>query len=608
MEVPREQPPAYCSHDPETLKLPSVADPASQDCQTRFDVHLPELRTVLSPDYYLSTKTVHPSRLLDSAILGEKGSTANGRHSASTHFEKSPGAESNGQIDNERQRFTLPPLASSPRTRDAAFANMDSAVVSPTDTASMMSVDEPRRSTSVVFMEDPEVRLAAEALKDLGNPDFVRAPSKTYSGSAAQMRISNQANGNEQQEPLLALLAEAHPWVGGTINGSLSAYSTTKHYSPRFVQYGANLIERNIGSPVASTVSGVGRITGVENGIRRYLGGRRPSDFERVDSSDSGNRDKWSKRRRVMDSTDDEMDVTERGRDSNATEAELSRRDRGNFHRTEYLPPYGTSRPPSYKEEGSPMAVDRSRRSERPAHNRSWSTQLLVSTSGLGVALSESSLRSLQYCVGLLGKATEHTETVMNALKLVLREYDQAREFWQPNDEESRLQHGDPDTVMHDARLQTPAAHNDNARVLADRIKQLSDDIWNTMKTVVNSVSTYAGGALPENARRVVRGQLMSVPQRWRIATESAASNENSRAGSETSRAAHRMVAFATEGLDMMAQVSSVVKVTLDSAEQWLDSLGRRRGQQSDAMAVDEKDGQALSQQENGKLDETSDV
>lgn len=47
---------------------------------------------------------------------------------------------------------------------------MESAVISPTDTASVMSMDERgHRSTSVVSLEDPDVRLAAEALSGLGN-------------------------------------------------------------------------------------------------------------------------------------------------------------------------------------------------------------------------------------------------------------------------------------------------------------------------------------------------------------------------------------------------------------------------------------------------------
>ena len=43
----------------------------------------------------------------------------------------------------------------------------------------------------------------------------------------------------------------------------MSAYTTSKSYSPRF-KSSAEFIERNIGSPVASTVGTGGRKTGVE--------------------------------------------------------------------------------------------------------------------------------------------------------------------------------------------------------------------------------------------------------------------------------------------------------------------------------------------------------
>jgi hypothetical protein len=90
----------------------------------------------------------------------------------------------------------------------------------------------------------------------------------------------------EPQQPMLSLLTSNHPWLGGTISGSLAAYNLTKDYSPRFVKYGAELVERNVGSPMVNTVSSVGRRTGMEKNLRRYLGEqhRRPSDLEQGDT------------------------------------------------------------------------------------------------------------------------------------------------------------------------------------------------------------------------------------------------------------------------------------------------------------------------------------
>jgi hypothetical protein len=345
------------------------------------------------------------------------------------------------------------------------------------------------------------------------------------------MMSTSTRDGELETEPLLQLFASKHPWVGGSVNASINSsmfvYNTTKHYSPRFVQYGANLVERNIATPMVNTVGSVGRYTGVEGGLRRYLDERRPRDVEKGD--------------------EDSMDI----------DSDNIRRDSA-----ENLPPYRSSKPPSYREEYSPAAVERAR--ERPAHNRSWSSQvagqMFVMTSGLGVALSVTSRRSLQYCLQALGQATVHIATVSDALKMVLEQYDEARDSWHKQNEKSMEEGQRPKTPDHD----------EAARRLADIIKKHSDDIWTTLKQVTNYVSSSAGGALPENARHFVTNQLMSLPQRWRIVSA------NQTGESETSRGAHRMVAFATEGLDMMSQVSHVVKATLDSAERWLERAGRR--------------------------------
>jgi hypothetical protein len=371
----------------------------------------------------------------------------------------------------------------------------------------------------------------------LTRPDFVRSPKHAPS-QAVSPRTNNGMRSSVREseletEPLLQLFASKHPWVGGTMNASINSsmfvYNTTKHYSPRFVQYGANLVERNIATPMANTVGSVGRYTGVEGGIRRYLDERRPRDVEKGD--------------------EDSMDI----------DSENIRRDSA-----ENLPPYRASKPPSYREEYSPAALDRSQ--QRPPHTRSWSSQMagqmFVMTSGLGVALSVTSRRSLQYCLQFLSQATVHIATVSDALKMVLEQYDEARDSFHKNNEKSMEEGQRPKTPDHD----------EAARRLADIIKKHSDDIWTTLKQVTNYVSSSAGGALPDNARHFVTNQLMSLPQRWRLVSA------NQTGESETSRGAHRMVAFATEGLDMMSQVSHVVKATLDSAERWLERAGRRGG------------------------------
>lgn len=353
---------------------------------------------------------------------------------------------------------------------------------------------------------------------------------------------------------------QRHPWVGGTINGSLTAYSTTKYYSPRLVQMGANLVERNITTPVVNTVGSVGRMTGAESVARWYLTPRRPSDPDQGEEEEMR-----GKRRRLMD----EDVLLESGMISPGM---VIRRD-SQESRAESLPAYRASKPPSYREEESPVPHERTRMAQRSNHLRNFSSQVFVMTSGLGVALSITSRRSLHFCINMLAQSAVHIRTVTNALKLVLEQYDQAREHWHQSNQ-SHNEKGE--------RSQTPE-HDQAARRLAELMKKHSEDIWQTLKTVVNSVSNAAGGALPENARQFVRSQLMSLPQRWQVVS-------NGQTGeSETSRGAHRMVAFAMEGLDMIGQVSQACESTLDSAERWLERVGRRQAH-SQARESDHSD------------------
>lgn len=122
------QPPAYTQHDPNTLNLPSVPTHS-----------LPPLRSLDLGDAH------HPS------------------HPDRATIELSPKSRSDAQWGH------LPPLTSAtfPRAPDGDIG-------SPMDTSSVVSAGDDaaghRRETSVLSVDDPDVRLAAEALSGLGNP------------------------------------------------------------------------------------------------------------------------------------------------------------------------------------------------------------------------------------------------------------------------------------------------------------------------------------------------------------------------------------------------------------------------------------------------------
>ncbi|KAF1918705.1 transcription factor Opi1-domain-containing protein [Ampelomyces quisqualis] len=518
-EPQRPPPPAYAQHEPESFHLPSVPTHAPQAQQAHS--RLPGIKSLDLPD-----------------------ATRSARHTPRNSVELSP----RWQLDGAHWGHLRVP---------DALPRLPEDMGSPMDTASVWSAqdDKARRETSI-SMDDPDVRLAAEALSGLGNPDFARSPTA-------------------EPEPLLSLLTSNHPWLGGTINGSISAYNTTKGYTPRFVQYGAELIERNIGSPVVNTVSSVGRRTGMENNIRRYLGdqGRRPSDLE------AGDQHLSRKRQRRTSPAGDAMDVD--GENASRTRATSP------SSLAESLPAYDDQRSPNYEETADAPTTNGKEPEHRQQQDRrvAWSTQLIMTTSGLGVALSDSSLRSLKICLGLLRSSTTRIDTIMKSLKLVLEEYEAALRSRQTSDLEA---HPDTSLELNGTMAQMGLVDTDQdaqVRIIADRIKRLSSEIWTTLQSVVQSVSRYTGGALPQNASQVVRTQLLSVPQRWQLAGRHA----GGRAGEqgEAVRGANRMLAFAKEGIDMMGQITTVVDGTVQSAEGWLNRIGRRPAGQSDGAERD---------------------
>ena len=141
-------------------------------------------------------------------------------------------------------------------------------------------------------------------------------------------------------------------------------------------------------------------------------------------------------------------------------------------------------------------------------------------------------------------------------------------------------------------------------------------DVVKTVRQVVEVVSKYAGGALPEPARGRVRQFVLLLPQRWATTTHRTTAqvrgNKHRRAGSTSNpasaastapstplqsprlstrglpgaaegshrqtttarptagsaaQAAQRILTLATESLDMMRNVNNIFKESLDRAD-----------------------------------------
>ena len=190
--------------------------------------------------------------------------------------------------------------------------------------------------------------------------------------------------------------------------------------------------------------------------------------------------------------------------------------------------------------------------------------------------MSEESLRSLKYCLGWLRWANEHIGKVILALKQVLDQYDHG-----PSSSSSGVLEGngylnEKGGVQQNGQL---VVRSDAERsALNAKIAELKNDVLKTLKEVVDIVSKYAGGALPENARVLVRKHLTSLPQRFRLASSATVNGVNGeRPDREVTEGANRVMVLAKEGLDMMAQVSGVLDGTIVSAEEWCERLGRKK-------------------------------
>ncbi|KAI0135915.1 transcription factor Opi1-domain-containing protein [Daldinia grandis] len=451
--------------------------------------------------------------------------------------------------------------------------NADSPMRMDVDASSSSGVSAPSPDrfqegrASSVSLDDPDVRMAAEALGDL-RADFVSSPPNHHIPMPGSPR--SRTNGIHP-EPLISLLTTSHPLLATTIEGAASAYVNSKNYSPRF-KSSAEYVEGYV-IPIANTVGSVGRVTGVEGGVRWFLsGGRRhKSQGSDLEAADFGS----NKRRRVDGSGTFKEPTPEpvSGTQTSRASFDISRDRRLSVASTvDTLPAYDDLRSPPYAEHFAP--------SESRPNSAAWQSRLIMSTSGLSIAMSEESLRSLKYCLSWLRWANVRIGDVINSLKSTMEKFERAE------------RQSDGDHSMNG----TSTGESVDWDQVAAKIVGFRLEVLKTLQDVINTVSKYAGGALPENARELVRRHLTSLPQRFRIASMAGNGQQEGRrpevdgeAGreaqeKETRESAQRVLVLAKEGLDMMSQVSGVLDGTIVSAEEWCDRLGRRKREQRESL------------------------
>ncbi|KAJ4306051.1 transcriptional regulator opi1 [Collariella sp. IMI 366227] len=413
-----------------------------------------------------------------------------------------------------------------------------------------------RRGTSV-SLDDPDVRIAAEALgqmrTDCASSPHIR-PHASTPGNRKSRRdyrtVSPSPQNKQDPEPLLSLITTSHPLLASAVGGAATAYNTGKNYSPQF-KSGAEYVESCL-KPVGKAVGTVSRKTGVEGGVRWIFGIRNKKQHSTTDietgERGNGKRRKSDKARRALNASPLSLAADNDDR-------------RMSISTVDTLPAYDDLRSPAYTE----VADDKN-----PAGPGAGTLgqRFVVTTSGLGVAMRQESLRSLKYCLKVLKNTNGHVSEVLVNLKNLIEEYDLVAQ-----------KHGE-DQEMEGGGTTGQNATADRLRLI-QRMGELRDDIFSAIHRTVQTVSKYAGSALPENARNIVHRQLMSLPGLYQLhyIRESERRRENASPDTLARDSAHLAMLFAKEALQMMTQVGDVLNRTLMSAEEWCETLYRKKNE-----------------------------
>ena len=384
--------------------------------------------------------------------------------------------------------------------------------------------------------------------------DFRRSSSTLSTNTNSQAPTPDDPRvSSSEVEPLLSLLTSHHPFLSSAINGSLSAYTSSKDFSPSF-KSGAEFVEK-IGSPVMHTVGTAGRISGVETGVRWWLK-RPPGHLE----------EHKSKRGRARDRSDTDV---EKGYPDPAIPQLVPR----NLSITslDSLPPYDDQRSPQYVEKES---REDSHPKDPRGQPKTWSSKLIISTSGLGVAMRQDSLECLRYCLEWVRWANNHLRRITIDIRDIIQkpESDNPQSTSEADARAGRLS----GIVLNESDHKPPGDQDDNKK-----IQLLTNQILEIMKQITSVVSDYAGSALPENARAVVAQHLMAIPQRFRSVAMRHSNTNSLNLHRPVVSQAHKVLGLAREGLDTMAHIHMVINGTIESAEAWCERLGRQGRRQS---------------------------
>lgn len=211
-----------------------------------------------------------------------------------------------------------------------------------------------------------------------------------------------------------------------------------------------------------------------------------------------------------------------------------------------------------------------------PISNSRWASVLLelgATASGLSLAVSYESRRSLKYCISWLQYAIAHTEHHIAVLRALI---DSMRQ--------------NPDTVIGP---------------VAQQLVQIQTDITNIIRSVITVASRYASDALPDYACKLVRQFILSLPECWSNKLASLHLSEADLRATPTDneegaipaylptarceQAATKILTLAVESLDIIRNVAQVIGDVVDRADSWAERLRLVQFEETDTIEEGEE-------------------
>ncbi|KAL9936094.1 hypothetical protein V8E36_004936 [Tilletia maclaganii] len=292
---------------------------------------------------------------------------------------------------------------------------------------------------------------------------------------------------------------------------------------------------------------------------------------------------------------------------------------------------------------------------------RSMLVEAGVTAGGLSAAMSNESMKSLKYCLHWLQVSStspsfpfpshlavraQRGRVSLNHMALMDLSISHSCSQYAT----ARIEH--QVTVLRDVMVKLNHGEFDLASQPVQNLGVIKGDVVTTIKGVVDVIGKYAGIALPEQARRSVKGFVLSLPARWAsvnriqtpapriagapqmVATPGGGGRKGSFGGSPASpsfgpefsqgiemsgsgagasgavqvqatlQAANRIITLAVESLDILRNVTIIFGESLDRADLWVERLrvvGLRRKRMHEQQEIDDADSAEaymLSQQE----------